>query len=65
MAWIIRSEAPNDAEDIGAVLTNAFSLKDEAELVAATRNTRSFDSDLFLVCVEMGRSLVMCSFPRW
>ena len=52
MAWTIRSEAPNDAAGIATVLTNAFSRKDEAELVAAIRNSGPFDPELSLVCVE-------------
>lgn len=54
MAWTIRSEAPEDAAGIAAVLTDAFSRKDEAELVSAIRNSGPFDPELSLVCVEDG-----------
>ncbi len=54
MAWTIRSEAQNDAAGIATVLTGAFSRKDEAELVAAIRNSGPFDPELSLVCVENG-----------
>lgn len=54
MAWTIRSEEPDDAAGIAAVLTDAFSRKDEAELVAAIRNSDAYDPALSLVCVEDG-----------
>jgi putative acetyltransferase len=52
MAWTIRSEAPDDAAGIATLLTDAFSRKYEAELVAAIRNSGPFDPELSLVCVE-------------
>lgn len=54
MAWTIRTEEPGDASGIAAVLTDAFSRKDEAELVAAIRSSDAYDPDLSLVCVENG-----------
>ena len=54
MEWTIRSEEPDDAGGISAVLTEAFSRKDEAELVSAIRNSEAYDPDLSLVCVENG-----------
>ncbi|WAI00257.1 GNAT family N-acetyltransferase [Methanogenium organophilum] len=54
MAWTIRTEKPEDAAGIAKVLTDAFSRKDEAELVAAIRNSDAYDPALSLVCVEDG-----------
>ena len=54
MAWTIRSEEPDDAAGIAKVLTDAFSRKDEAELVDAIRSSDAYDPDLSLVCVENG-----------
>ncbi len=54
MEWTIRSEEPNDAAGIAAVLTDAFSRKDEAELVSMIRNSDAYDPELSLVCVRDG-----------
>ncbi|WP_460007953.1 GNAT family N-acetyltransferase [Methanogenium cariaci] len=54
MPWTIRSEEPDDAAGIAAVLTDAFSRKDEAELVSMIRNSGAYDPELSLVCVEDG-----------
>ncbi|WP_165077225.1 GNAT family N-acetyltransferase [Methanogenium sp. MK-MG] len=54
MPWTIRSEEPDDAAGIAAVLTDAFSRKDEAELVSLIRNSGAYDPELSLVCVEDG-----------
>lgn len=54
MEWTIRSEEPDDAAGIAAVLTDAFSRKDEAELVSLIRDSDAYDPDLSLVCVEDG-----------
>ena len=54
MGWTIRSEEAGDAAGIATVLTEAFSRKDEAELVATIRNSDAYDPALSLVCVEEG-----------
>ncbi|MDE4908610.1 N-acetyltransferase [Methanogenium marinum] len=52
MEWTIRSEEPDDAAGIAAVLTDAFSREDEAELVSLIRNSDTYDPELSLVCIE-------------